>query len=285
MQKDFALVLQGGGVRGAFTAGVLDVLMEQEIWANYVIGVSAGALNGMNYVSKQIGRSKWVLTDLMRDRKFFSRKNIFFHGSIFNFDYLFANKGKKFNVFDDNAFLLSKVRYIACATNLLTGGDAYFEKGVVSNIQQGIRASASLPLVSKPVFVDKIPCLDGGISVIVPLKKAIEDGNKKIVVVMTRQKGYRKDVNKDNHLSLAKKKYHNYPKFIEVFKKQASIYNSCVENVESLQDKKENFVIYPNEPIVLSRMEKSKQKLVDLYSKGRQNALEVLPKLLEYLNE
>lgn len=285
MHDEFALVLQGGGIRGAYTAGVLDVLMEHNFWSDYVLGVSAGAMNGMNYVSKQIGRSKSILVELSSNKKIYSLKNILKSGSIYNFDYLFNGIKEVIVPFDYEKFNENKMRYIVCATNLETGYPIYFEKGCDEyDIDCAIKASASLPLVSKPVFVGGIPCLDGGVSAAIPLKKAMEDGNKKIVVVMTRDASFRKDENQKNHLSIARRKYRNYPHFLEAYKNQNSLYNNCLTYVSECEREGAVFVIRPNSPIAIDDV-RDKEKIISLYEKGRNDCLNLLKKLEVYLHE
>jgi predicted patatin/cPLA2 family phospholipase len=285
MNNKFALVLQGGGVRGAFTAGVLDVFLEQNIHAEYVIGVSAGALNGLNYVSNQPGRSKWVTTVLINDKKFKSANNVIKDKSLFDFDYLFDARDEQGNKFDSDYFIKSNTRYIAAATNCDTGLPIYFEKGQCNDIYSGIKASASMPLFSKPVLVDNVPCLDGGIAVVVPIKKAIEDGYKKIVVVLTRDKVFRKNEKKASNITLAKALYNKYPKFIESLKKQSKTYNNCIDFIDRLEQSKMIYVIRPKEPIDISHTDTDTKKLNDLYNRGRKVALSNMQDLEKYLDE
>ncbi|MFA5282979.1 MAG: patatin family protein [Bacilli bacterium] len=285
MSDGFALVLQGGGIRGAYTAGVLDVLMEHNFWADYVLGVSAGAMNGMNYVSKQIGRSKSIFIELSSNKKIYSLKNILKCGSIYNFDYLFSGIKEVIVPFDYERFYENKMRYIACATNLETGRPIYFEKGCAEyDIDLAIKASASLPLVSKPVFVGDTPCLDGGVSATIPLKKAMEDGNKKIVVIMTRDASFQKDENKKNHLSIAKRRYRDYPHFLEAYRNQNSLYNNCLKYVGECEQKGMVFVIRPKSPIAIDDV-RDKEKIISLYEKGRNDCHNLLTKLEVYLHE
>lgn len=285
MRKKFALVLQGGGVRGAFTAGVLDVFLENNISADYVSGVSAGALNGLNYVSGQVGRSKWVTTVLISDKKFKSVSNVIKNKSLFDFDYLFNSEDDKKEKFNFKKFMNSKTRYIAASTNCITGEPIYFEKNKCGDIVAGIKSSASLPLLSKPVCVNGIPCLDGGISVVIPINKTIQDGYKKIVVVLTRDKPFRKDEKKSYNINLAKVLYKNYPNFIKAYRMQAKIYNDCIDLIDRLEQDELIYVIRPNKPIQISHTETDFEKLNGLYNDGREIALKSLSSLEKYLDE
>ena len=284
MSNKVALVLQGGGVRGAYTSGVLDLLMENNIEFDIVLGVSAGSLNGQNYVSRQLYRNKWCCTVLMQNKKFFSKKNIFKYKSLFNFDYYFK-EGEKDFPFDEKTFYENKTRYIACATNLNNGEPIYFEKGVCKDMIRGIVASSSLPLVSAPVFVEGTPCLDGGVAVVAPYRKAKELGYDKIVVVLTRNKGYRKTETKKKHIRLAKFLYRKYKKFLEVFANQHNIYNDIISEIETASDNKEIFLFQPKDPINLKNTDLSVDNMNDLYDKGYNEAKEKLADLKAYINE
>ena len=279
-----ALVLQGGGTRGAFTSGVLDLFMEHGLEFDAVLGVSAGALNGQNFVSKQIYRNKWCSTVLMQDKKFLSPKNIFKYKSLFNFDYYFK-EGEKDFPFDEKAFFSNPTRYFACATNCLTGEPIYFEKGVCSDMIKAVVASSSLPLVSAPVMVEDTPCLDGGVVVVVPLRKAIELGYKKIVVVLTRDKGFRKRKTPNTQKAAAALLYGKYRKFLKAFNRQHEIYNEILDEVESMGDKKEILVIQPEEPINIGHTNLKVEVIEDLYNKGYNVAKKHIEEVKKYINE
>lgn len=163
MDKQIALVLQGGGTRSAFTAGVLDVLMDEDISFPYVIGTSAGALSAINLLSGDKGRNYLVVTKLLTDQRFASIHNFTFRGSFFNFPYLFIDVPKKKIPFNRKAYQESSTRFVCAVSDMEIGAARYFEKGVCTSFDKAVAASSSLPLLTrKPVMVEGHPCLDGG---------------------------------------------------------------------------------------------------------------------------
>ena len=281
--KDVALVLQGGGARGAFTAGVLDVFMENGLLFPYVIGTSAGALNGVNYLSGDIGRSKRVCCEIMLDPKFCSLRNWFFRGSAFDFGYLFHEVPKTLLPFDSLAYNRSPVRFICVSTSYVDGKVAYFEKGVCPEFYKALASSASLPLISRPVRVEGTKYFDGGVVAPVPYKKPLEDGYGKLVMVMTRPKGYRRKKASKSSKFLGWLLYHGHRDFYESYKNQNAYYDDGYVAAENLEKEGKAFVIYPPEGIHVGRMDKDRDALEALYQAGYKAAEERLPELLEFL--
>ncbi len=277
-----ALALQGGGARGAFTAGVLDVFMEHEILFTYVIGVSAGALNGVNYLSHDIGRGKEVTTKGMSDPKFCSFRNWLVRGSAFDFGYLFHTLPKTKLPFNSAAYNASPVRFICASTSLDTGEVAYFEKGKCREFYKALSSSSSLPLISRPVRVEGKKYFDGGVAAPVPYKKPLEDGYQKMVLVMTRSRGYRRGKNKKMVQFLGWLLYHRHRAFYAAYKKQNEFYDDGYINAENLEAEGKAIVIYPPEDIHVGRMEKDFDKLNSLYEAGRKCAEEKLSEILEF---
>ncbi|MDY6430028.1 MAG: patatin family protein [Bacilli bacterium] len=277
-----ALILQGGGTREAFSAGVLDVLLENDFQFDFIAGTSAGALSGLNYVSKNKGRNLYVLTTLMKEKKFCSFRNLIKNRSIFNFDYLFNEAAKGDFPFDFDEFYKSNTTLIAAATCLETGKVTYFEKGD-SDFWEGVAASASLPLLSKPVQIKELHYLDGGPVCGLPFRTALDRGIKKIVVVCTRQKGYRKQKHSNSHTKLCKKLYKSYPNFIDAYDNEYIVYNNDMDEMERLAESGAIFMIYPKEPVTISHTEKNEKKIRDLYEKGVEVMKENLPILTAYL--
>ena len=278
-----ALVLQGGAVRGAFTAGVLDVFMENDLYFQYVVGVSAGAMIALNYLSKQKGRSRSIVVDYMADKNFVNGKFLLTKKSLFNFDYLFGEMARTILPFDFDAFENSPIRLIVATTSCLTGRPLYYTKGECSEFFKAVAASSSLPFLSAPVFVEGTPSLDGGLSVPIPFQKALEDDYQKMIVITTRDKNYRKDVTKSQHKAGLKALYGKYPHLIETVLHYPYSYNADAEQLERLEQEKTAFVIRPETPILLKRTEKDKEKLDEAYVAGRKAALDLLPQLMEYI--
>jgi len=283
--KKVALVLQGGAVRGAFTAGVLDVFLENKIYFQYVSAVSAGALNALNYLSQQIGRSKSLFTNVMSDKKFMNKKYLLTKKTLFNFDYLFNEVALERLPFDFKTYEENKAKLIVATTSCESGQPTYHEKDVEKHFFKAIAASASLPFFSAPIKINNQFYLDGGLSTPIPFKKALEDGYKKIVVITTRDKSYRKDENKKQKEKLLKLLYGKYPRFIETTISYPKTYNIEADLLEKLEDENTAFVIRPKEPILLKRTEKNEEELEKVYYRGRKAGEETLNELIKFLNE
>lgn len=278
-----ALVLEGGSLRSMFTAGVLDVWMEEGIELSYVNGVSAGSMCGMNYVSRQMGRTYQVNMEYLHDRRFISFRNMLKNRMIFNFEFLFGELSEELIPFDFETFHQSPQRYVAVATRCKTGKPEFFEKGRCSDIISAVQASCSLPVLSKMITVDGKKYLDGGISLPIAYQKAMDEGYDKVVLVLTREQGYRKrPVGR-----FTKRVYDKYfaplPNLISALEEVPERYNRMQEEIDRLRDEKKLFVIRPKNPVVVSRMEQDDKKLEDLYQEGRQTANEVMGELKEYL--
>lgn len=281
--KKVALVLQGGAVRGAFTAGVLDVLMENDLYFQYVVGVSAGALISLSYLSKQIGRSRSVVVDFMADKKFVNPRFLLTKRSLFDFDYLFGDIATKILPFDFDTYEKSPIKFVVGTTSCHSGQPLYFIKDETPDFFKAIAASSSLPFFSAPVFVGEEPCLDGGIATPIPFQKALDDGYKKMIVITTRDKNYRKDLDKPQHKNGLKALYGKYPKFIEAALEYPRRYNQDAARLEELENLGMAFVVRPRLPITLKRTEKDRAELAKVYERGRAVATELLPKIKEYI--
>lgn len=280
-----ALVLQGGAVRGAFTAGVLDVFLENNIYFPYVSAVSAGALNALNYLSKQVGRAKTLFISVMNDKKFMSKKYLLTKKSLFNFDYLFNDVAKKQLPFDFKAFEENETRLVVATTSCENGKQHYHEKNIEKDFLKAVSASASLPLFSAPIKVGDSFYLDGGISGPIPFQKALDDGYEKVVVISTRDKTYRKDENQKQRKELLKMLYSKYPSLIETALNYPKTYNIELEKLEKLEEEKIAFVIRPQVPITLKRTERNEEELEKVYYLGRQAGEEALEELLKFIKE
>ena len=280
-----ALVLQGGGTRGAFTSGALDVFMENDLYFEYVIGTSAGALNGYNYVAKDVGRSRKILCDLINDKKFLSVHNLIVKKSAFDFSYLFFQVPKSVVPFNQEEFDSSPIDFYACATCLNDGKPAYFRKKDNPDFLLGLQASSSLPLISKPVMISKKAYLDGGITDAIPFKKPLEEGWDKVVVVTTRDENFRKGALKPSYLRLAKRLYREYPEFLKSYEKTNEVYNQDTEEMYSLERQGKLKVLRSLEPLDVSPTETDLKVLGELYQRGREVAQSNLQSLKEYLEK
>ncbi len=279
-----ALVLQGGGTRGAYTAGVIDVLMEEGIDFPYLIGTSAGALNGVDFLSKDIGRSKFVSTELVCEPKMLSFRNFRKTGNVFNLNYLLYEIPKKRYPLNEEQFNNSKTRFIVACTSMKDGQAIYFEKGKTDYFLPAVAASSSLPLVSEIQMVGDEPCLDGGQVAAIPWRKALEDGNEKLVVVMTRPIDYRKKHKmKAFQRAWAKNRYKKYPEFLKTYFGYNALYNRDMDDLEALHKEGKVFLIAPPVSLGISNMERNHDTLLKIYENAKKQTHEILLDLLKFL--
>lgn len=280
-----ALVLEGGSLRCMFSAGVTDVMMNNGLPFDGVFGVSAGALTGVNFVSGQPGRTARVNLDYVNDKRYLGIRSLLLHKSIFNFDFLFGEISKDLIPFDWDAFENSPCEFTAVATNCVTGRPMYCEKSSCSDIYAAVRASASMPLLAPMVTVEGAPCLDGGVSVSIPYQKALDEGYDKIVVVTTREHGFRKPSVKGAAARAYARHYRKYPELVRALLNVPRRYNRELEQLEALELQGRLLVVRPQKPITISRTEKDREKLQALYDEGEAVGLERLAALKSYLED
>ena len=266
IDNNTGLVLEGGGLRGVFTCGVLDYFMDNGIRFPFTIGVSAGACNGLSYMSGQRGRAKASNIDLMDKYHYVGFKYLFTQKCIMDFKLLFEEFPEKIIPYDYDAYFSNPDRFVMVTTNCITGKAEYFEeKTSQERIMDIVRASSSLPFVSPITYVDGIPMLDGGIADSIPVEYAMSQGYEKLVVVLTRNRGYRK---KAGSMPLAKAVYRKYPALQKALSERNAIYNRTMDLIERLEDEGRITVIRPLKPVDVSRMEKDTDKLRALYQEG-----------------
>lgn len=280
--KKRAIVLEGGSLRCMFTAGAMDVFMEEGMEADGLFGVSAGALTGVNVISRQPGRTAKVNLDYVNDKRYLGLRNLILHKSIFNFDFLFGEVCDTLVPLDREVFHSSPCEFTAVVTNCLTGQPAYFEKSSCSDIYAAIRASASLPLMAPMVQVEGTPCLDGGVSVSIPYQKAIDEGYEKILVVTTREHGYRKQTTPRAAARLYARHYRNYPELVRAILNMPRRYGKELDEIDRLEGEGRIFVLRPPKPVTVSRTEKDLTKLQALYEEGKETCLQQLEALKTY---
>ena len=277
------MVLEGGAFRGLYTSGVLDLLMENDINLQTTVGVSAGALNGINYVSGDIGRSAAFNLTYRHDSRWVGMKALRQSKSITGFSFLF-DEGDRVLPFNGKRFYDSDRKYYAVATNLLTGKPVYFDNRD-PNIQKAVSASASMPFVSANVVICGRPFLDGGCSVKIPVDWALEQGFEKIVVVTTRDASYRRKPFSSRQAAVLERMYHSYPAFVEAMKGVNDRYNETCDLMDRLEQEGRIFRIAPTKPVTVSRLEGDMEKLGDLYYQGYNDAADKLDALKEYLKD
>ena len=272
-----ALILEGGGLRGVFTCGVLDCFMDKGIRFPFTVGVSAGACNGLSYMSGQRGRAKSSNIDLMDKHHYVGFKYLLTQGCIMDYKLLFEDFPEKIIPYDYEAYFANTDRFVMVTTNCLTGKAEYFEEKTDSKrVMDIVRASSSLPYVTKITYVDGMPMLDGGIADPIPVEYAQSQGYERMVVVLTRNKGYRKN---EKQLPVPKFIYRKYPELRKTLSSRNAKYNRTMEMIERLEDEGRMTVIRPVHPIEVDRMEKDTDKLRSLYQEGYELAESFLASL------
>lgn len=285
MPQSTALLLEGGSLRGLYTAGALDTLMEREIYFPAVAGVSAGALNAVNYVAHQPGRSASINLRYRKDPRYFGPMAAFHGGSLFGLNFMLKDLSQSIP-FDYDTFYHGSQRMVAVATCVQTGKPAYFEKGKTDfDFFESVRASASLPLVSVPVRLGKFSYLDGGCSCSIPLHWAQTEGFEKTVIITTRQKGFRKTPPSQRMINLYDDFYGRNALFMATLLTQEVRYNALMEEIDALEEAGKIFVLRPADPVDISRFEKDTDKLLNLYNRGRREMREQLDALEAYLQK
>lgn len=260
------LVLEGGGMRGVFTSGVLDAFMLHELYFPYVVAVSAGACNGMSYVSRQLRRARISNIDYLARYHYIGIRHLVTQGCIFDRKLLYDKFPNEFIPFDFDTFFKYSDRFEMVTTNCETGRALYLTENVdQQRALDVVKASSSLPFVSKIVTVDGIPMLDGGIVDSIPVMRAIDTGHKLNVLVLTRNKGYR-DSSKDH--KVPRLIYKNYPRLRVALSRRIAAYNDQLELVDRLEAEGKVICIRPQRPMEVGRMEKDTAKLEALYEEG-----------------
>ena len=281
MYEKTGLVLEGGGFRGIYSAGIIDYFMEKGIDFPYVIGVSMGACNGTNYVSKQKGRNLRVPYNYIKDKRYISMSNLVFRGGLFGMDFIFGEIPRKLDLFDFKTYEESDQRFVVVTTDCETGRAEYFEKPNADDLLKVLTASSSLPFIAKMVKIDDRDYLDGGLADSIPVKKALEDGNEKLVVLLTRPEGYEKKPSSAAVLNGVV--YRKYPDLVDCLNNRHTKYNESLELVKKLESEGRAFVIRPSNSIDMGRVERNQEKLKKTYDMGYEDAVSMEDKLLEFL--
>ncbi len=260
------LVLEGGGMRGVFTSGVLDGFMKNDVYFHYVVAVSAGACNGLSYMSHQIRRARISNIDYLAKYKYIGLRHLVTQGCIFDRKLLYEDFPNTLLPYDYETYFNNPDEFEMVTTNCLTGRACYMsEKSDSQRLIDICRASSSLPYVSKIVDVDGIPMLDGGITDSIPVLHSIEKGHKTNVLVLTRNKGYR-STEKDHKIPHFI--YKNYPRLRVVLSHRCQAYNQQLDLVDEMERKGDIVCIRPEKPMEVGRMEKDVEKLQRLYEEG-----------------
>lgn len=282
--KRCAMVLEGGAVKGIFTSGVLDYLMKRDFYPEYVVGVSAGACNAVDYVSKQPGRTRDCFITRRPDERYLRFSNVFRHRPVYDMDMVFDQFPNKSHPFDFDTFYRSPMKCEMVVTNCLTGKAEYKTPDPdKKKFMDTCRASSSMPFVSPLVMLDHVPYLDGGIADSVPLARAQQLGYEKIVVVLTKNRGYRKEPSRI-FTKMAAYEYRKYPKLCQTIARRYVAYNRTMERLEKLEEEGKIFVIRPRMKAI-GRMEQDRKKLAAFYVDGYRLMGEQYAALCKYLEK
>ena len=280
--KKTALVLEGGAMRGMYSAAVLDVLMDEGIKVDAIYATSAGVLFGVNYISGQRGRAIRYNKRFSRDKRYMGIYSLVTSGNIINKDFAFYEVPFTLDVFDDEAYMNSDVKMVATVTNVHSGGVEYIEVKSVLKQMEVLRAASAMPFVSQMVELDGQLYLDGGLSDSIPLKKCQADGYERIIVVETRPKGYRKS--KSSSLP-AKLFYSKYPNLVETINNRYLAYNDILQEIDDLDARGEIVLVQPSKELHLGRIESDPERLQEMYDLGIGDAKALLPRIKQFLSE
>ena len=283
--KKQGLILEGGATRGVFTAGVLDYLMEQDCYFPYVVGVSAGACNAIDYVSRQKGRTRECMIIREKQYSYLNKdlKKMLRNKSLFDMDMIFDRFPREIFPFDFETYFSSSIQCQLVVTNCITGKAEYMEeKSDKERLLAIARASSSMPLASPMVYVDRVPYLDGGISDSVPIIHSLKTGHQKNVIVLTRNYGYRKKI-KSHTKELYLAAYRKYPNLARALISRARVYNRTLDLIEKWELQGRVYVIRPQIPPV-SRVEQNYEVLTNFYQHGYDRMKEQYDEMMTFLN-
>lgn len=281
-KKKTGLVLEGGAMRGMYTAGILDIFMEHGITFDGVIGVSAGAIMGCSYVSEQAGRSIRYNKNYCRDKRYMSFYSLLTTGDLVGNEFCYHEVPEKLDPYDNEAFKKSKTEFYVTCTNVETGESEYIKLNDMVEDVDYMRASASMPYVSRIVEKGGMKLLDGGCSDSVPVRTFMKMGYEKNVVILTRPADYRKKTGKKGFASVFYKKY---PKFAARLENRSKEYNEMAEDIQTLEKEGKIFVIRPETPLEIGRMSHNVEEIVRAYERGRTDGAARLEEMCEWLKK
>lgn len=278
------LILEGGGMRGIYTAGVLDFFLEKNIEVDSVIGVSAGGCHAASYLSKQHKRAYHTNIDYLNDKNYLSFSNLIKTGSIFGMDLMFDKIPNELYPYDHEAFKKSKAKFTIVATNCETGKAEYFTLKDMKKEILYLQASCSIPMFSNIVEVDGYKLVDGGVSDSIPIEYALKEGCNKNIVILTRDKTYTKNKIHSVASSVVKRKYKNFPNLVQSINNRHINYNKSLDLVKKLEEDNDALVIRPKSIVNVSQIEKNVDKLYNLYTDGYNDAKESYDKIINFIN-
>lgn len=279
------IVFEGGAFRTVFSCGVMDAFLEKNIMPDYMIGVSAGAAYGVSYASKQPGRNLKIILDYCQDKRYMGignlldRKNRCFYGLKFAYDTI----PNKLVPYDYDAFKAYPGEFYAVVTNVETGAAEYMSYDPDDRDSLVLKATCALPVLFPYIYINGVPYMDGGLSDSIPFEKAFADGCDRVVVVLTREEGYRKKTTASTK-TLARA-YHRYPNIAKALVRRAGEYNRCLKRLKKLEREGKVIVIRPENTAGFSRLERNKEKILNLYDDGYAKGIACADKVKAFFGE
>ena len=283
-ENTVGLVLEGGGMRGLYTAGVLEYFTENNLYFPYQIGVSAGACMAASYLSRQRGRNRAVNIAFAGDERYLSwRKFLRQRRELFGMDFIFDEIPNSLVPFDYEAFDAAAEQFVIGTTDVETGKAVYYSKGDPDfDVLTLLRASSSLPFFAPIVSYEGRKLMDGGIADPIPIKRAEQDGCSRNVLILTRNEGYVKT--RSRMRWLMERKFGAFPAFVETIMNRHRIYNETVAYMEQQANNGAAFIIRPSRPVTVSRVEQKRHKLEQLYQQGYEDAQAIYPELMRWFS-
>lgn len=279
------LVIEGGGFRGVFCEGITSFFIEQNIEIPYVIGVSMGAINGTNYLAKQPKRNIEIIEAFLHDKRYISKRNLIKTGNLFGMDFIFNDIAYEHHPFDFDTFTNSNQEFVIVSMNCETGESIYTRKSehTTEEMMNALKASTSLPFVSKQVLLNEQPCLDGGITDPIPIEQALKDGCDKLIVILTRDSSYVKAPFKGK--TLGHLFYKKHPEIVHQLSMRHMVYSKTLTALEALEKEGKAFVYRPYEPLNVGRTEKEFSKIKHAFECGYEQACERKNELLDFIKQ
>ncbi len=276
------IVFEGGAYRTLFSCGVMDAFIEKDIYPDYVIGTSAGAAYTTSYLSKQKGRMLDVILKYGHDKRYFGINNMVDakNRCIYNLKFSYETIPNELIPFDYDAFKAWGGEFYAVCTNVETGKAEYFPYTGDDRTNTVLKATCALPMLFPYIYIDGVPYLDGGLSDSIPFEKALADGCDRLVVVLTREQGYKKTTS--SSAKIMAKAYVKYPELSKDLLKRAGRYNRCIRRLEKMEKEGKLIVIRPTSTKGFSRLEHNQQKILNLYADGYNKGLEISDKVKDY---
>ena len=277
------IIFEGGGMRGAYTAGIIDALLEHDMNFEYCYGISSGATHATTYLSKQRGRAIQIVTDYIKDKRYFSIKNLIKTGNLFNVDFIYDTIPHELNPYDYETAKNNPAKFFVGVINMETSKGEFLRVNDIEEEYMKVCASMSLPLIANMVEIDGQRYLDGGIADSLPIQRSINDGNKKSVLVLTQDATYRKKL--DKILPLVAIKYRKFPGFVHMVKTRHIRYNASLDQIEEEEKAGRAFVLRPKKPVKIGRLELNREKMLALYREGYEDGIEAMPRLKAFLED